>query len=148
MASSNACIFCKETEEKEPGLKLFVPERWETAKNAAARRLTLQNDHLFSTSEEIRKIEQPEGKYYHTKCFSRFCATKRQPPSDNKLSQPPSKVTRSTSGHPSTDERGVLGDDCLFCGKQRKRKSQKNEPLKQFDNGWVQINCTCSQKKT
>lgn len=128
MASNHVCIICKETEEK---LKLFVPERWETAKNAAARRLTLQNDHFFSASEEIRKIEQPEGKYYHTKCFSRFCAIKRQPPDDSELSQPPSKVTRSTSGHPFTNQRGVLGEDCLFCGKQRKRKSQKNEPLKQ-----------------
>ena len=36
-------------------------------------------------------------------------------------------MTRSTSGHPSTNEEGVL----VFCGKQRKKKSQKNEPLKQ-----------------
>ncbi len=63
MASNHVYIICKETEVKEPGLKLFVPERWETAKNAAARRLTLQNDHFVSASEDIRKIELPEGKY-------------------------------------------------------------------------------------
>ena len=28
------------------------------------------------------------------------------------------------------NKRGVLGQECLFCGKQRKRKSQKNEPLR------------------
>ena len=39
-------------------------------------------------------------------------------------------MTRSISDHPSTNKRGVLGLECLFCGKQRKRKSQKNEPLK------------------
>ena len=39
-------------------------------------------------------------------------------------------MTRSTSDHPSTNKRGVLGQECIFCGKQRKRKSQKNEPLK------------------
>lgn len=128
MASNHVCIFCK---EKEPGLKLFVPDRWETAKNAAARRLTLHNDYFSSTSEEIRNIELPEGKYYHTDCFSQFCAIKRQLPGDNELSQPPRKVTRSTNSHPSTNERGILGDNCLFCGKQRKRKSQKNEPLQQ-----------------
>jgi hypothetical protein len=61
-------------------------------------------DHFFSTSAEIRDIEQPEGKYYHTNCFSRFCAIKRQPPGDDELSQPPSKVTRSTSDHPYTNE--------------------------------------------
>lgn len=53
-------------------------------------------------------------------------ATKRQSQGDNEISQP-----RSTNGHPSTNERSVLGEDCLFCGKQRKRKSQKNEALKQ-----------------
>ncbi len=99
---------------KEPGLKLFVLERWETAKNAAARQLTLQNDHFVSASEDIRKIELPEGKYYHTKCFSQFCAVKRQPPDESELSQSPSKVTRSTSDHPFTNQRGVLGEDCLF----------------------------------
>ena len=46
------CIICK-TEKKEPDLKLFGPDRWETAKNAAAWRLTLQNDHFFGISEEI-----------------------------------------------------------------------------------------------
>jgi len=148
MASNHVCIICKETEEKEPGLKLFIPERWETAKNAAARRFTLQNDQFFSASEEIRKIEQPEGKYYHSKCFSRFCATKRQPPGDNELSQPPSKVTRSTSGHPSTNVRGVLGQECLFCGKQRKRKSQKNEPLNQCltEDGCISIISAAKRK--
>ena len=40
-------------------------------------------------------------------------------------------MTHLTNSHPSTNERGILGDNCLFCGKQRKRKSQKNEPLKQ-----------------
>ena len=30
------CIICKKTEEDELDLKLFSPDRWETAKNAAA----------------------------------------------------------------------------------------------------------------
>ena len=77
MASNHICIICKETEEDEPGLKLFSTERWDTAKKAAARRTSLLNDYLSSTSEEITKIEQPEGKYYHTNCFSRFCAVKK-----------------------------------------------------------------------
>ena len=47
-------------------MKLFSPERWDTAQKAVARRTTLQNDYFFCVSEEIRKIEQPEGKYYHT----------------------------------------------------------------------------------
>ncbi len=47
MASIPVCVICKETEEKVPGLKLFIPERWETVKNAAARRLTLQNEQYF-----------------------------------------------------------------------------------------------------
>ncbi len=39
-------------------------------------------------------------------------------------------MTRSTSDHPFTNQRGVLGEDVFFCGKQRRRKSQKNEPLR------------------
>ncbi len=147
MASIPVCVICKETEEKVPGLKLFIPERWETVKNAAARRLTLQNEQFFSISEEIRMTEQSEGKYYHTKCLSRFCATKRQPQGDSEHF-PPSKATRSTSGNPSTNERGVLGEDCLFCGKQRKRKSQKNEALKQCLtlDGCKSIVCAAKRK--
>ena len=103
MASNHLCIICKETEEKEPGLKLISPERWDTAQKAAARRTTSQNYYFFCVSEEIRKIEQPEGKYYHTKCFSRF----RLFPVDSELSEPPSKVTRSTGDHPFTNKRGV-----------------------------------------
>ena len=58
MANDNyICIICKETEEEEPGLKSFVPEIWETAKNAASNRMTLQSDHFFSTSEGIRKTD-------------------------------------------------------------------------------------------
>ena len=34
--------------------------------------------------------------------------------SDNEHSQPPSKMTHSTSGHPSTNERGVLEEDCCM----------------------------------
>ena len=55
MASNHVCIFCK---EKEHGLKLFVPDRWETAKNAAACRLTLHNDYFSSTSEEMNSQKE------------------------------------------------------------------------------------------
>lgn len=132
-------------------MKLFGPDRWEKARDAAARRLTLQTDRFFDVSEEIRAIEQPEGKYYHTNCFSQFCACaiKRQPYDDNEPSQPPKKVTRSTSGHPSTNERGVLGDSCLFCGKMRKRrKSQRSEPLSQCltMDGCKSIVCAAMKK--
>ena len=70
------CISCKETEEDKPGLKLFSSERWDTAKETAARQTTLQIDYFCSVSKDIRKIEQPEGKYNHTICFSRYCAEK------------------------------------------------------------------------
>ena len=77
MASNHVlCIIFKETEEYKPGLKLFSPERWDTAKKTAACQTPLQIDYFCSASEEIRKIEQPEGKYNHTKCFSLFCVEK------------------------------------------------------------------------
>lgn len=34
-------------------------------------------------------------------------------------------MTRSTSDHPSTNERGVLGQEYLFCGKQRQTSNRK-----------------------
>ena len=84
------------------------------AKKAAIRQTTLRNDYFFKISEEIRNTEQPDGKYCHTKCFGHFCAIKKRSLVDNELSQPPSKVTRSTSDHLTTDNRCVLGQECLF----------------------------------
>ena len=62
--NNHICIICKETEDEEPGLKLFIPERWETAKKAAECRITLGNDHFFDISEEIKTV-QPEDKNSH-----------------------------------------------------------------------------------
>ena len=47
------------------------------------------------------------------------------------LFEPPTKITRSISNLPSSSKRGILGEQCLFCGKKRKRKSQSNETLHQ-----------------
>ena len=128
MASNHVCIICTKTEVEESDLKLFSLERWETAKKAATRRITLQNDYFFGTSQEVRKIEQPESRYYHTSCFSHFCAVKKHSPADNELSQLPSKVTRSTSDHPSTNHRGVLGQECLFVESRGRGSHRKMNP--------------------
>ena len=125
------CIICKERGEKKRALKCFNSSNWETAKNAARRRKAIQSDKFSNTSEEIRTAEGPEGKYYHSVCLSRFCAVKRGAPPSTEPSEPPQKTTRSSSDHPSTSTRGVLGQECLFCGQKRKRKLQKNEPLSQ-----------------
>uniref|UniRef100_UPI00358E1048 uncharacterized protein isoform X1 n=2 Tax=Myxine glutinosa TaxID=7769 RepID=UPI00358E1048 len=125
------CIICKERGEKKRALKCFNFSNWETAKNAARRRKALQSDKFSNTSEEIRTAEGPEGKYYQSVCLSRFCAVKRGAPPSTEPSEPPQKTTRSSSDHLSTSTRGVLGQECIFCGQKRKRKLQKNEPLSQ-----------------
>ena len=46
-----------------------------------------------------------------------------------KQQEPPCKTTRTCSPLPSTDNRGVLGQQCVFCGKLRKKIKSQNEPL-------------------
>ena len=45
------------------------------------------------------------------------------------------------------NKKGVLGQECLFCAKQRKRKSQKNEPLKHCLTLDGCMSIQCSKKK-
>ena len=65
--------------------------------------------------------------YYHSQCLSMYCAIKRS------TSEPPktSTTTRSSHSLSSTDKRGVLNDECIFCGKQRKKRKSEEEPLHQ-----------------
>lgn len=128
---SPVCIVCKETQEKVPGLKSFNSSNWETANNAATRRKELKSDTFHSTAEEIRTAEGPDGKYYHSVCLSQFCAVKRKVPPGKESSELPHKATRLSSSHVSSNTRGVLGEECIFCLQKRKRKLQKNEPLSQ-----------------
>ena len=46
--------------------------------------------------------------------------------------EPPSNITRSSSNLPSSSKHSILGEQCLFCGRKRKRKSQSNEALHQY----------------
>ena len=69
------CIFCKNTSHL--GLIHFQQATWQTATNAARRRLSLKNDKFGSVTKDIRSFEipkQPEKLLYHSKCFSQFCA--------------------------------------------------------------------------
>ena len=113
------------------GLKSFTPLTWETAENAAERRKTLQNDQFSNTAETLRTKERRDGTFYHSKCLSQFCAVKRRTSASNDPSEPASKSTRSSSILPLSNDRGVLGHECLFCKRKRKRKSNVREYLHQ-----------------
>lgn len=123
------CFLCKKTEEDTPGLKEFKSGNWDTLKAAARRRRILKNDKFLSTTDLINTIEGAANKYYHSRCLSGFCAIKRLSSPSNDLTESANKTTRSNSDLPSTNKKGVLRKECLFCGKTRKRKSQKNEAL-------------------
>lgn len=132
MASdTSTCLICKGTEGDNSNLKDFQANNWDTVKDAAKRRVLLQHDQFFSQSAEISATEKPDGKYYHSSCLSRFCAVKKKASSLHGSSEPPYKATRASSSYPLSNTRGVLEEECLFCGQKRKRKLRKNEPLSQ-----------------
>lgn len=119
------CIFCG-TANEDQQLKPFKPETWETAKNAAHRRKTLKNDMLFNATQDVlHKTDQPDTIFYHSKCFSRFCAVKRRMSPSTEPSKPMSFDSSSESGNFNDDPE----DKCLFCKKKRLRKSNSNESL-------------------
>ena len=125
------CIFCKNTSHL--GLIHFQQATWQTATNAARRRLSLKNGKFGSVTKDIRSLEipkQPGKLLYHSSCFSQFCAIKRGKVDDVDPCEPPRK-TRSTYELPSSSRLDVLGKQCLFCKKKRKTVGRTVEGLHQ-----------------
>ena len=125
------CILCKNT--CHLWLIHFQQATWQTATNAARRRLSLKNDKFGSVTKDSRSFEIPkqsEKLLYHSKCFSQLCAIKRGKVDDVDPCEPPRK-TRSTYELPSSSRLGVLGKQCLFCKKKRKTVGRTVEGLHQ-----------------
>ena len=122
--ANDICIICKATEKKKPFLKSFSQrcgkqERMWQGNNTS-------RDHLFRTLEEIWKTDRPDYEYYHSRCFSCFCTIKILSANIEELSQQYCMATHSSCDH---NKGGILGN--TFSGKQRRRRLQKWEPLKQ-----------------
>lgn len=127
------CFICKNYEGSSKLLPL-QDTSLQTAKNAAGRRKSLKKDQYDNITNEIISDTETQGRFYHSPCLSRFCAVKRSPPEVTQQLEPPTKIiTRTRSTLPSTDSRGVLRQQCLFCGKARKKIKSENEPLHQCE---------------
>ena len=100
-------------------------------------------------TEEISNAEQPEGHFYHSQCFSQFCAVKRPSSPNREQCETSSKTTLLSSSLPGTNDKGVLKHSCVFCGKTRKRKRDRTtESLHQCitSNGSKAIICAARNK--
>ena len=115
------CLFCKKGELST--LKRLSDAQLETAKRAATRRSNyLKKDKFVEVTKAILDSTD-EVLYYHSQCLSQYCAIKRSTTEPSNTST----TTRSSYSLSSTDKRGVLMDQCIFCGKKRKsRKKKKN----------------------
>lgn len=99
-------------------------------KNAAANRSKLTSDKFEKATKQIEK-DGVEGRFYHPTCYRQYVAVKKRP--GDAQEETPSKIprveTRRASSLPETEHRGILKPNCIFCGKERKRKKGKDEPL-------------------
>lgn len=85
----------------------------------------MKNDVLFNATKDINNTDQPDCIFYHSKCFSSFCAVqKRRSPSED-----PAESLISDSSLEPVSIRESLEDKCLFCRKKRLRKSTSSENL-------------------
>ena len=117
--SKDMCFICK-TYDEFVTLKPLKDRCLKTAKNADERRKSLKQDKYATITIELLSPIETEGRYYHSQCLSRYCAVKR-PQAETELSERPRKSTRTTINLPSTDNKGILGEQCVFCGNARKR---------------------------
>lgn len=122
------CFICKRSEESST-LKSLQDAYLNTLKCAADRRMVLKNDKYGDVTKEILNAVGTEGRFYHSQCLSQYSAVKRRSSVVTEQKEPPCKTTRSCSPLPPTDNRGVLGQQCVFCGKPRKKIKSQNEPL-------------------
>ena len=66
---------------------------------------------------------------YHPRCHRQYTAVKRPKYEEEPKAKKPRIKTRKSSDLPETDKQGLLKGRCVFCGKQRKKKKGKEEPL-------------------
>ncbi|XP_068200383.1 uncharacterized protein [Palaemon carinicauda] len=100
-------------------------------KNAAANRSKLTSDKFENATKQIED-DGVEGRVYHPTCYRQYVAVKKRPRSEQEEETTAKRQrveTRRTSSLPETEHRGILKSKCIFCGKERKKKKGKDDPL-------------------
>lgn len=120
---ASICFICKTLTDEDKQLKR-IERTGPSLKNAAFIRSSLMSDKY---EEVTRRILSSDfcGEMYHPSCHRRYTAVKR--PKDEL--GPSKRDTRSSSVLPKTERHGILKRECIFCGKERKKKRGKEEPL-------------------
>ena len=69
---------------------------------------------------------------YHPSCYKKYTAVKRPketlPTDDEPATKKAYIETRSSGVLPKSDQQVLLKGNCIFCGKSRKRKNEKEDP--------------------
>ena len=126
-----ACIICRSSEEIPSKLRIFQVNTWNSIKKNADLRRKLRSDIFHEvTIQIINKDEFTLSDCYHSPCLRKYSAVKRSTP-DSQQTAPESSTpeTRTRSSLPVTDEKGILSDDCIFCGKRKKKWNKSMELL-------------------
>lgn len=99
-------------------------------KNAAAIRTTLKSDKCEEVTRRITSSDV-DGKMYHPSCHRHYTAVKRPKDADGLEPQAkkPRRETRTSSALLQTERHGILKEQCIFCGKERKNKKGQEEKL-------------------
>jgi len=73
--------------------------------------------------------QEPGDARYHSKCYKKYTAVKRSSTDSHNKSPAKKPKTRRTSSMPSSNDKGLLKDSCIFCNVPRKTVNRKVEPL-------------------
>ena len=120
------CMICKLPKNSSDNVKAFKSSTWNSVKKAANLHAGCQSDQFrIVTSEIIGKEKFTNTDAYHSQCLRSFTAVKRAAPEESKQENVASSMQELTS------EKGMLADDCIFCGKCRKTWNDCEEKMSQ-----------------
>ena len=121
------CMSCKLPENSCDNVKAFKSSIWNSVKKAANLHAGCQSGQFRIVTSEIMGKEEKftNTDAYHSQCLRRFSAVKRAAPEESKQQN----VASSSREH--TSEKGMLADDCIFCGKCRKTWNKSEEKIAQ-----------------
>ncbi|XP_030837116.1 uncharacterized protein LOC105437992 [Strongylocentrotus purpuratus] len=129
-----SCYICHESTTEGNKLIKLCQKTWVTMKRAASQRKLLKSNTYFEATQKIMESTEimDYNCFYHSCCHRKFTAVKRSRDSQQADEEQPAKrqciQTRRCSVILKSDQEGLLKGTCIFCGKGRKKKHQREEP--------------------
>ena len=122
MTTQEFCVICENVPLHSEKLQAFNEKTWTSIRNAAD--LRREQSHKVTSKLSSCEYDHFEIYSYHSDCFRRYTAVKRQQPSDetSSIESTRDKTTRGiiSSSESNTSNRST-DRTCLFCSNVRKR---------------------------